>query len=91
MHSGRAYRPEWEDALLDVDRVSRYLGCGRWFRQVKPNGRIKLGGYQYYLGTRPAGQAVAITIDPDTRHLLCRPESKRVRSQSLYRECLSTS
>jgi hypothetical protein len=77
-HSGRAYRPEWEEQLLDVDRVGRYLAQGRWFRQVKPNGRIKLGGYQYYLGLRLAGATVEITYAHQDGTLLCQPEGKRV-------------
>lgn len=61
-----------------MERVYHYLGRGRWFRQVKPHGRIKLGGYQYYLGRRLAGQAVAITFDATTGHLLCQPEGQPV-------------
>lgn len=77
-HSGRPYRPEWERELLDLDRVYRYLAGCRWFRQVKPNGRIKLGGYQYYLGVRLAGAAVTITFDTVSGVLLCHPEHKSV-------------
>lgn len=77
-HSGRTYRPEWDEALLDVGRVYQYLARGRWFRQVKSNGRIKIGGYQYYLGTRLAGLATVITFNPTSGHLLCRPEGKPV-------------
>jgi hypothetical protein len=77
-HSGRPYRPEWEEELLDVDRVYRYLAGCRWFRQVKPNGRIKIGGYQYYLGLRLAGAAVTITFDQEAGVLLCQPENKPI-------------
>src|SRR5579875_204738 len=76
--SGRPYRPEWERELLDIDRVYRYLGDCRWFRQVKPNGRIKIGGYQYYLGRRLAGAAVTITFDAVSGVLRCHPENKAV-------------
>jgi transposase InsO family protein len=78
VHSGRSYRPEWENMRLEVGRVDEYLARGRWFRQVKSNGRIHMGGYQYYLGKRLAGQVVVVTFDPDSRHLLCKPEEKRV-------------
>jgi transposase InsO family protein len=78
MHSGREYRPEWEHALIDLRRVDRYLARGRWFRQVRSNGLIQLGGYGYYLGKRLVGQAVEITFDPDSRHLLCQPEAKPI-------------
>jgi transposase InsO family protein len=78
VHSGRPYRPEWEEALLDVARVDRYLARGRWFRQVRSNGYIQVGGYGYYLGKRLAGEAIVVTFDPDSRHLLCKPEGKQV-------------
>lgn len=77
-HSGRWYRPEWEEELLDLDRGYRSLANGRWFRQIKSNGRIKIGGYQYYLGLRLAGIAVEITFDHQTGTLLCQPENKPV-------------
>jgi hypothetical protein len=64
--------------LLEVGRVYECLGRGRWFCQVKSNGRIKLGEYQYYLGKRLAGCNVEVTCDPRTGHLLCRPEAKPV-------------
>jgi hypothetical protein len=50
MHSGRFYRPEWEEEMLDLDRVFAYLANGRLFRRVRANGRLDLGGYDYYLG-----------------------------------------
>ena len=49
-HSGRFYRPEWEAEMLDLDRVFEYLAHCRWFRRVRANGRLDLGGYDYYLG-----------------------------------------
>lgn len=50
-HSDRFYRPEWEAEMLDLDRVFEYLTHCRWFRRVRANGRLDLGGYDYYLGT----------------------------------------
>jgi hypothetical protein len=77
-HSGRPYRPEWERELVDLDRVYRYLAGCRWFRPVKPNGRIKIGGYEYYLGLQLAGATVTITFDADSGVLLCHPEHRPV-------------
>jgi transposase InsO family protein len=45
-HSGRSYRPEWETEMLDLRRVFQYLATCRWFRQIKSNGRVGIGGYQ---------------------------------------------
>ncbi len=50
-HSGRSYRPEWEAEMLDLARVFEYLASCRWFRRIRANGRLDLGGYDYYLGT----------------------------------------
>jgi len=63
-HSGRSYRPEWEAEMLDLNRVFRYLGSCRWFRHIKSNGRIVIGGYQYYLSTALRGRTVELHFDP---------------------------
>ena len=46
-HSGRSYRPEWEAEMLDLARVFAYLATCRWFRRIRANGRLDLGGYDY--------------------------------------------
>jgi len=38
MHSGRSYRPEWEEEVLSVEKVCSYLSQGRWFRGIRTNG-----------------------------------------------------
>jgi transposase InsO family protein len=38
IHSGRSYRPEWEEELLSLEKVCSYLAQGRWFRSVGSNG-----------------------------------------------------
>jgi hypothetical protein len=72
--SGRAYQPQWEEDLLDVDRVYAYLAQGRWFRQVRANGSMRIGGYYYALGRRYADRTTEITFDATTASFLCRPE-----------------
>ena len=37
--------------MLDLARVFEYLTSCRWFRRIRANGRLDLGGYDYYLGT----------------------------------------
>jgi transposase InsO family protein len=74
MHSGRAYRPEWEEELLALEQVWSYLAQGRWFRSIGSNGVFHLGAYHYYLGKRFALRSVVITFDPATLALLCQPE-----------------
>jgi len=46
-HSGRSYRPAWEVEMLNLDRVFAYLARCRWFRRIRANGRLDLGGYDY--------------------------------------------
>jgi transposase InsO family protein len=62
-HSGRHYRPEWEADLLDLNRVYRYLATGRWFRRVKADSCLTLGGTDYSIGKPLRGQALEVTFD----------------------------
>jgi hypothetical protein len=64
IHSGRPYRPEWEEDLLDMSRVGDYLVGAYWVRQGSPNGMIGLGGTKYWVGPAIAKQGVKITFDP---------------------------
>jgi hypothetical protein len=71
--SGRAYRPEWEEGLLDLDRVYQYLAQGCWFR-VNSNGTVHLGTYEYCFGYRYRVQTMEITFDPVQVAFVCQPE-----------------
>jgi transposase InsO family protein len=62
-HSGRSYRPEWEAERLDLARVFAYLATCRWFRRIRANGRLDLGGYDYYLGTHLRNQMLEVHFD----------------------------
>jgi hypothetical protein len=74
IHSGRTYRPEWEEELLSLEMVCTILAQGPWFRSVRSNGFFGLGGYQYYLGKPLAQHSVAIHFDPVDMALICQPE-----------------
>lgn len=62
-HSGRFYQPEWEAEMLDLDRAFAYLATCRWFRRIRANGRLDLGGYDYYLGTHLRNQMLEVHFD----------------------------
>jgi hypothetical protein len=62
-HSGRDYRPAWEANLLDLNRVYQYLARGRWFRLVKADSCLALGGIDYSIGKPLRGQAMEISFD----------------------------
>jgi transposase InsO family protein len=74
IHSGRSYRPEWEEECLSLEKVFTYLAQGRWFRSVRTNGFFGLGAYHYYLGKHFARLSVAFRFDPDTTTLICQPD-----------------
>lgn len=73
-HSGRAYRPEWEADMLDVARVYSYLARCRWFRRVRANGRLDIGGYEYYLGTTWRSRMLELHFDPEQQCFVGQPE-----------------
>jgi hypothetical protein len=62
-HSGRSYWPEREAEMLDLDRVFAYLATCRWDRRIRANGRLDLGGYDYYLGTHLRNQMLELHFD----------------------------
>ena len=71
--SGRAYRPEWEEALFDQERVYQYLAQGRWFR-YNNKGSVRLGTYDYYLDYHYDKQTMEITFDASQVAFVCQPE-----------------
>ena len=74
IHSGRSYRPEWEEELLSLEKVCTHLAQGRWFRGIRSNGFFGLGSYQYSLGKHFAKPSVALRFDPEAMALICLPE-----------------
>jgi len=73
-HSGRSYRLEWEEELLDLQRLYPYLAQGRWFRRVSIQGQFSLGAHRYRVGQRLAHQTLEITFDPAAGDLKCLSE-----------------
>lgn len=70
-HSGRPYRLEGEETLLDLHRVYDYLSQQRWFRQVSAAGQFTLGTWRYGLGKVWGNQPIEIRFDPVTQELVC--------------------
>jgi transposase len=73
-HSGRPYHPEWEEAILDIQRIYDYLAQGRWFRRSSSQGQFSLGAHRYSVGRDFAEQQLEITFDSQKRELVCRSE-----------------
>jgi hypothetical protein len=76
-HSGRLYRLEWEEDLLNMQRVHDYLAKGHWFRRVGPVGVFSLGAYRYGVGRTFRNQTFEVTFDSQTLELICLPEDGR--------------
>jgi hypothetical protein len=91
-HSGRLYRLEWEEALLDMQRVYDYLAKGRWFRRVGPVGVFSLGHYRYSVGRTFSNQMVEVAFDSQTIEYICLPpdgsEAIRVPTKGLTKSAL---
>jgi hypothetical protein len=63
-HSGRSYRPEWEEQMLDLQRVYILLAQGHWFRETSCHGEFWLGLQRYNAGRKCAKSTLEITFDP---------------------------
>jgi hypothetical protein len=90
--SGRPYRLEWEEELLDMQRVHDYLAQGRWFRRSGPVGMLSLGHFRYGVGRAFGNQMFEVTFDPQTVEFICSPadgrEKIRVAARGLTKSAL---
>jgi hypothetical protein len=59
--------------MLDLARVFGYLANCRWFRRIRANGRLDLGGYDYYLGTAWRNQVLDLHFDANQGCFLGQP------------------
>jgi hypothetical protein len=73
-HSRRPYRLEWEEAMLDMQRVYDYVAQARWFRRTSSAGQFSLGAQRYGLGKDFANRTLEITFDAPTQELICLSE-----------------
>ena len=78
IHSGREYRPEWEEGALDMQKVYAYLSRQEWFRQTSTKGQLVLGSQRYGLGKDWSKQTVRITFDPNTHeYVVCSADGQQ--------------
>lgn len=71
VHSGRAYRPEWEEELLDMERVIALLAKGKWFRETNRYGEFFLSMQRYNASIAWKASQVELTFDPNSQELIC--------------------
>jgi len=81
IHSGHAYRPEYEPDLLDLNRVWSYLAQGRWFRRSSKDFTFSLGRQVYYLGRPWQHTQLDISFDPASLCLLCHDDTDTLIAQ----------
>jgi len=63
----RPYRPEWELALFDIQRVYDYLATFTFQRKVSTSGQVSLGRQVYSVGRAWAGHTLSVRFDPQRR------------------------
>ena len=80
--SGRAYRPEWEEDLLSLERLFDFLAQGRWIRHSHA-GLFQIGGNYYYIGRQWHGQEFEVTFDPQSVAFIMQPENGIVSLSSV--------
>lgn len=59
--------------MLDLTRVFAYLATCRWFRRIRANGRLDLGGSDYYLGTSLRNQMLELRFDASQGRFIGQP------------------
>jgi len=80
LHSGRSYRPEWEEQLLDLEQVYALLAQGRWYRETNCHGEFWLGMKRYNAGRKCAQSTLEITFNPTTLEFVSqKPGTHEVR------------
>jgi transposase-like protein len=72
----RPYRPEWELALFDIQRVYDYLATFTFQRKVSASGQVSVGRQIYSVGRARAGASLSVRFDPGQRQwvFLAKPE-----------------
>jgi len=70
-----AYRLEWEEELLSLERLFEYLAKGRWIRSSSSSYLFRIGGFYYYLCRQWLNQEFEITFDPQTVAFIMQPEN----------------
>jgi hypothetical protein len=73
-HSGRPYRPEWEEELLSLEKVCTYLAEAPMVPWRALQWVFGEGASQYYLGKRFARASCRLRFDPEAMTLICLPE-----------------
>lgn len=63
----RAYQPEWEVVLFDLQRVFDFLASFTFERKVNRNGQVTLKGHHYTVGLAHKEKNIRVRLDPKTQ------------------------
>src|SRR3954451_8785662 len=89
-HSGRRYRRRGEARAWDLGRVTAWLSGLSVPRRVDVNGKVSVYARCHWVGRGPAGEAVWVSLDPDTTEWVIMDERggvlKRVTAAELTAE-----
>lgn len=79
----RPYRPEWELALFDIQRVYDYLATFTFQRKVSTSGQVSLGRQIYSVGRARAGVTLSVRFDSEQRQwvFLAKPEEDEEKNE----------
>lgn len=77
-HSTRAYFPQKENELIDLDKIYQFLQTGRWFRKTSKDKTLSLGGNIYYLKYAKPREQIKIEFDAHSKYLLFYDDKERV-------------
>ena len=84
----RLYRPDWETALFDIQRVFEYLATFTFDRKVNRNGQVTLKGLHYTVGLAYAGQDIQVRLDPSTQEWVFLERDTQGQAQEIRRRSL---
>jgi hypothetical protein len=84
----RIYRPEWETALFDIQRVFDYLAIFTFERKVNRNGQVTLKGLHYTVGLSHAEKDIQVRLDPNSQEWLFLEMDAQGTPQEIRRQSL---
>lgn len=80
IHSGRNYKVEQEENLLDKRLIETYLSQCIWYRKTAKNKTLSLHAKPYYVNLADSHITLKVTFDPEKEELIfCSYEGKTVQ------------
>jgi len=77
----RAFEPEWENTLFEMQRVFDFLASFTFDRKVNRNGQVTLKGLHYTVGLAHKDKQIKVCLDPKTQEwifLECNSQDQKI-------------